>query len=160
MIRPATRADASELAGYVTQLGYAKTTDELESTLDRMAKDAASGVLVAESEGQLVGVVSFSIIPAFADAPWCRLSSLVVDGRWRRMGIGAALLAAVEEIARTRGCSLIEVTSGPQRHDAHAFYRGLGFEQEGGRFFGWKRLAASPAAEERVEGSPVQTGTN
>ena len=71
------------------------------------------------------------------DEPAAKLSSIVVDERFRRRGIGEALVVAMEEEARARGCRLIFLTTAERRTDAHAFYRRLGFEETGRRFAKW-----------------------
>jgi GNAT superfamily N-acetyltransferase len=58
----------------------------------------------------------------------------VVDERVRRRGVGAALMRAVEQEARARGCVLLFLTTAERRDDAHAFYRGIGLEETGRRF--------------------------
>jgi ribosomal protein S18 acetylase RimI-like enzyme len=63
-----------------------------------------------------------------------KLSAIVVDRRYRRLGIGEALLSAVEQRARKIGCSLIFLTTADRRDGAHAFYRRIGFEETGRRF--------------------------
>ena len=75
------------------------------------------------------------------DAPFARLAALVVTETSRGRGVGSALVAGAERIARRAGCALLEVTSGDHRPQAHAFYRGLGFEERPRRFV--KRLTAS-----------------
>jgi ribosomal protein S18 acetylase RimI-like enzyme len=66
--------------------------------------------------------------------PAAKLSAIVVDERYRRRGIGEALVMALEGEARERGCALIFLTTAERRKDAHTFYRRLGFEETGRRF--------------------------
>jgi hypothetical protein len=39
-----------------------------------------------------------------------------------------------ETVLRAAGCVRVEVTSGPARTDAHAFYLAVGFTNQGPRF--------------------------
>jgi GNAT superfamily N-acetyltransferase len=53
--------------------------------------------------------------------------ALAVDPARRRSGLARRLLSAVETWAAGLGCREIEITSSRGRHDAHSFYRALGF---------------------------------
>jgi GNAT superfamily N-acetyltransferase len=45
----------------------------------------------------------------------------------RGAGVGKALIAHVIELARERGCVLMQLTTDKRRPEALAFYRSLGF---------------------------------
>lgn len=130
-IREARPEDVPGLAGLLAELGY---PDDDERVLDRARvfwDDSDSVILVAEGEDGPVGLASATVMPLLhEDGSWCRLSALVVAGGSRRMGVGRALIAAVEARARDTGCRYLEVTSGerPGREAAHAFYEALGLE--------------------------------
>jgi GNAT superfamily N-acetyltransferase len=59
----------------------------------------------------------------------CELESVHVRDDQRGRGVGAALLAATEDLARGEGCYRIQLTSRNVRVDAHRFYRANGYEQ-------------------------------
>jgi GNAT superfamily N-acetyltransferase len=67
---------------------------------------------------------------------WLLLKMLWVDRAWRRVGVGARLMAAVEEKAREIGCHVAWLDT--SNAEAHAFYLRLGYtvfgmlENEGG----------------------------
>jgi GNAT superfamily N-acetyltransferase len=65
----------------------------------------------------------------------CWVEDLAVDPAQRSLGIGAALLAAAREWARSRGATHLELDSGERRIEAHRFY-----EREGG---GWRSYSYS-----------------
>ena len=50
------------------------------------------------------------------------VDDLVTDAARRSTGVGHALLAHLEDVARSAGCRLLALDSGTQRHDAHRFY--------------------------------------
>lgn len=136
-IREARPEDVPGLAGLLAELGY---PDDDERVLDRARvfwDDSDSVILVAEGEDGPVGLASATVIPLLHEGgSWCRLSALVVAGGSRRMGVGRALIAAVEARARDNGCRYLEVTSGerPGREAAHAFYEAVGLEQVSRRY--------------------------
>jgi len=88
-------------------------------------------VLVAEVDGEVVGVCQVMVFPHFQHTGgWCaELESVHVRGDLRSMGIGAQLLAGAEALARERGCYRVQLTSRNVRSDAHRFYTAQGFEQ-------------------------------
>ncbi|HYL18988.1 MAG TPA: GNAT family N-acetyltransferase, partial [Burkholderiales bacterium] len=55
------------------------------------------------------------------------VDDLVTDDAARSSGVGHALIAFLEKLARTRGCSGMELDSGTQRTRAHKFYFREGF---------------------------------
>jgi len=137
-IRDARLEDANPLARLVHQLGYPTSAEALARRLTRLVASEADRLVVAELEGQVVGLASVHVSLGLEyDEPAAKLSAIVVDERCRRRGIGESLVAAVEEEARRRGCCLIFLTTAERRGDAHTFYRRLGFEETGRRFAKW-----------------------
>ena len=129
-VRPAGPADAGRLSELLGQLGYPTEKDEVHRRLE-----VADGVLVASLGREVAGMLALAIVPVLhEDGPWCRITALVVDGRHRRAGVGAALLDAAERHACAAGCSRIEATSAIGRRDAHGFYRQRGFREVSSHF--------------------------
>ena len=87
-------------------------------------------VLVAELDGEVVGVCQVMIFPHFQHrGGWCcEVESVHVRSDQRSRGIGARLLAAAEVLARERDCYRIQLTSRNVRGDAHRFYLANGYE--------------------------------
>jgi ribosomal protein S18 acetylase RimI-like enzyme len=56
------------------------------------------------------------------------IDELVVDEKYRKKGIGKALMDEITKIARQKGCVQLELDSSFHREEAHKFYRNLGFE--------------------------------
>jgi ribosomal protein S18 acetylase RimI-like enzyme len=134
-IRDARADDAPALAALIGQLGYSNSTDAVVRRLARLQASEADRVVVAEVAGEVVGLASLhTSLTVEYDDPAAKLSAIVVDSGHRRLGIGAALVRAMEAEARARGCCLIFLTTAERRSEAHAFYRRLGFEETGRRF--------------------------
>ena len=61
--------------------------------------------------------------------------ALVVSSEHRGRGTGQALISAAEEWAWRRGTEAIMLTTHKSRAGAHRFYRNLGYEATGYRFY-------------------------
>jgi GNAT superfamily N-acetyltransferase len=134
-IRDARPQDAEPVALLVGRLGYPTSAKAVARRLVRLQESKADRVVVAEADGQVVGLAALhESLSVEYDEPAAKLSAIVVDEHHRRRGIGEALVEAMEAEARRRGCCLIFLTTAERRADAHAFYRRLGFEETGRRF--------------------------
>jgi ribosomal protein S18 acetylase RimI-like enzyme len=66
--------------------------------------------------------------------PVMRVTVLVVAERARRRGVGKLLVQHAEHLAAAAGSEAVELTSAVGRTEAHAFYRGLGYDASSLRF--------------------------
>jgi GNAT superfamily N-acetyltransferase len=129
IVRPATAADADGIALLLSELGYAVSAGEVTARLGALADDRSAALVAARGEG-VAGVLTLHMAPVVHEpGDWCRITSLVVDPASRREGVGRALVAEAEAIARSAGCVRVEVTSALHRDGAHDFYREQGFGQ-------------------------------
>jgi GNAT superfamily N-acetyltransferase len=135
-------------------LGAAGETD-LEAMHSAALDEPGRVVLVAEHEGDLVGMAH--LVPSGAEnAPHrAEVQRVAVAGAARGAGVGRRLMEAVEEEARGRGLTLLWLTT-HEGSDACAFYESVGYtklgvmpdysERPGGELasgaFYFKRLAA------------------
>ena len=129
-IRGAGQRDTEAIAPLLGQLGYPASTLELGERLERLTDHPDAEVLVAELDGEVVGVAAYHLVDLLERPdPQCRITALVVDDRYRRRGVAYALLHTIEEFAREVGCFRLEVTTRPERAEALAFYRAAGFDE-------------------------------
>jgi GNAT superfamily N-acetyltransferase len=134
-IRQGAQHDAAAIARLLDQLGYPAAVEQVKRRLHRLERSDADVLLVAEADGEVVGLASLHVSPALEyDGDAGKLSAIVVDERHRGRGIARALVGAIEREARRRGCVLLFLTTAERREDAHAFYRAVGFEETGRRF--------------------------
>jgi GNAT superfamily N-acetyltransferase len=133
-VRAARLDDSEAIADLLSQLGYPVDTGAIPSRLERLVM-LGDTVAVAELDGKVVGLAHLQVSPALEhDRPAAKVGALVVDDSSRRRGVGRALVAAMEEEARSRGCGLFYLTTSERRDDAHAFYEQMGLEQTGRRY--------------------------
>jgi GNAT superfamily N-acetyltransferase len=94
-----------------------------ESRLAAACSGDGSRVFVAEDGGRLAGICTAYIdLESVRYGLRCWVEDLAVDPGLRSRGIGAALLAAAREWARSKGASHLELDSAEARADAHRFY--------------------------------------
>ncbi len=85
-------------------------------------------VLVAEDEGELLGLASVTFNPAMRyGAEYCQLEELVVDPAARGKRVGALLVEALLEQASRRGCAEVGAYLLAATEHNRAFYEKFGF---------------------------------
>jgi hypothetical protein len=93
-------------------------------------------MIVALYAGEVAGVAVYRVHENTSQGRKLYIDDLVVDADSRSRGIGAALLAGLEEMARGERCAAIELDSGTERDGAHRFYFRAGYTI---RTFGFKK---------------------
>jgi GNAT superfamily N-acetyltransferase len=127
-LRPATAADAEQIAALFTEEGYPAGPSDIVARLERFASPYST-VSVADSGGEVLGFVAVHLLPRFEhDDRIARVLALVVDAGVRERGVGHLLMAEAERIATAAGAAFIEVTAGHHRPDARRLYETLGYE--------------------------------
>jgi GNAT superfamily N-acetyltransferase len=135
LIRAAAPHDSERITVLLSELGYPATEEVVRDRLNVIVQRQDGELLVAELDAEVVGLVCLQVIPLFHLAePLGRITALVISSKLKRHGIGRRLVAEAERLAWRQGCGRIEITSGDQRADAHAFYEAVGYEQMSRRF--------------------------
>jgi GNAT superfamily N-acetyltransferase len=78
--------------------------------------------LAAYDGDRCVGVAGWRILALTFAIRKLYVDDLVTTGDGRSRGVGHALLTELERRARDRDCTVLDLDSGVQRHDAHRFY--------------------------------------
>ncbi len=144
LVRTATAADTANVAAAVRELllelgGTPPPLPAIEAAARALIDDRDGGaLLVAEVEGKIAGVLGASVQHAMhVPGRYILIQDLWVDRSSRSGGIGAALIAALCELARAAGLARIEVglprESFAQIRATEAFYLSSGFEALGPR---------------------------
>jgi GNAT superfamily N-acetyltransferase len=94
-----------------------------------ISNDTNQHLLVGELAGEIIAMLQITFIPGLSRRGALRANVEVVrvNSALRSRGIGAWLMSEAIDLARQRGCALVQLTSDRQRHEAHAFYERLGF---------------------------------
>lgn len=114
-------------------LGAARETPEdiapYETAFALVDGNPNQELVVAERDGEVVGTAQVSFMPGLSHRGMWRaeIEAVRVRTDQRGGGAGGALIRHCIDLARTRGCGLIQLTSNAQRTDARRFYERLGF---------------------------------
>ena len=132
-IRPAHPADGVAVLDLLGTMGGHDDLRERAHPLETFAALLAAPegrVLVAERDGSVVGVAVIAArLSLLADRREAWLGALAVAPTFRSIGVGAALLGALEREAADLGCAAIVLEASLMREGAHAFYRASGFTE-------------------------------
>ncbi len=96
---------------------------------ERVQRDPNLALVVAESEGRVVGCLQLAILPGISSQGGSRglLEDVRVASDCRNRGIGEQLVQWAVAEAKARGCILVELLTHQTRTDAQRFYKRLGF---------------------------------
>ena len=78
--------------------------------------------LAAFDGDRCLGVAGWRLVATAHVGRKLYVDDLVTASAARSTGVGRALLGELERRARAAGCSVLDLDSGVQRHDAHRFY--------------------------------------
>jgi GNAT superfamily N-acetyltransferase len=93
--------------GYIDFYERELSDEEYERAWRRLGDDDAIHALGARIDGDLVGIVHFMAHPHTNGPDVCYLQDLFTDAGARGRGVGRALIAAVADWARERGCGRV-----------------------------------------------------
>jgi ribosomal protein S18 acetylase RimI-like enzyme len=135
-VRDAAASDAHALVPLLDALGYPVDPATIRDQLRLLPEQDPSGrVLLAVVADRVVGFLTLHVTPALhRPTPVGRITALSVLPADRGAGAGRALVRAAEAHFQGLGLARAEVTSGPTHEAAYAFYRHLGYADQGVRF--------------------------
>jgi ribosomal protein S18 acetylase RimI-like enzyme len=134
-VRRATTADAVPVAALVSALGYPTSSAQMHKRLESIMFDEDYATLVAFEGEHLVGFIGTRVGPLYeCDGGYGQIMALAVAADHQGRGVGRMLMQAAESMLIARDVSVLVVTSGNQRADAHAFYEKNGYTWSGRRY--------------------------
>ena len=136
-VRAATAQDADAVVALWTEAYFTEGEGGRDAPYERSEFEttaaAAAHLLVAERDGEAVGVVAL-LAPeepsrAVAVTGEAELARLVVGSTARRQGIGRTLAERCAELTRAEGWPAIALWSRPYQTAGHRLYESLGYER-------------------------------
>ena len=130
IVRAAQRGDAGAIAALTAQLGYDETESEIGRRIEEIRAQGNGEIYVAVVPPDIVvGWVQVFALLLVELPPQAEIGGIVVDARYRRIGVGRSLMEAAELWARQNGLATLRLRSNLQRDAAHGFYRRLGYQE-------------------------------
>jgi GNAT superfamily N-acetyltransferase len=138
VVRVAQRRDVPDMLALLREDSLdANATDAKATDLtpyyeawDEIMLDPNAEILVLDVDGRLVGVAQLNYMRHLARGGIrrCVIENVRIAGTFRNQGLGEVLIENCLDMARARGCAVVQLTSNSQRTDAHRFYQRLGFQ--------------------------------
>ncbi len=133
-VRSASRHDLPALIALLKDdaLGSTRESEDLHEYLEAFEEivgDPSQVLLVAVLDGEVVGTVQVSILRHLSrrGARRAQFESVRVSSKVRGKGIGKQMLSHAIELAKSKGCQIVQLTSDKTRTDAIEFYKSCGF---------------------------------
>lgn len=112
------------------EMGYEYPLDETRRKLEQLLCSVYDKIYVAVIDNKAVGYIHANDYDVIYAPHMKNIMGIAVSKKYRRCGIGKALLAQVEIWARETGAQGVRLVSGGSRTEAHAFYRSCGYGNE------------------------------
>ena len=138
VLRPACSKDREAVRGLIGELGYQIDRGApFERIFTSMLADPSHTLLVAESEGVVVGFAGWSRVPSLhLCGQTLLLDELAVAASARGKGVGKALLAALSAAAQELGAVRIKLTTNRARESyRRGFYLKNGYTETNSAVF-------------------------
>ena len=137
-IRRARREDVAAIVAMLADDHLGRARERVEDPLPaayyeafaRVEQDPNLTLVVAESEGRVVGCLQLAVLAGISSQGGVRglLEDVRVASDCRSRGIGEQLVQWAVTEAKARGCNLVELLTHQRRVDAQRFYKRLGFK--------------------------------
>ena len=131
IIREFQMADVSYLTDLTNELGYDTTVDQMAEIMNCITKLENYWTFVAITNDRVVGYIGLNKNYFWEqDGYYLRVQALVVNNKFRHLGVGQKLMDSAEHIAKQIETKIIILNCGnrDERKYAHKFYAKLGFE--------------------------------
>lgn len=109
------------------EMGYFYPAEQTTNQLSTILNDSTNAVFVAVNGGEVIGYIHGAVYNVLYADPMVNVLGIAVCEQYRRMGVGRALLEALENWALENGISSMRLTSGAERTSAHEFYKKCGY---------------------------------
>jgi GNAT superfamily N-acetyltransferase len=127
-IRRISKEDAATITALNYQLGYPLSVDQTLQNINAvMNKD--HDAFVAVHENNVIGWIGVARAIQIEMLPYCEIRGLVVDDKYRKLGVGKMLIEKAKQWAKEKGNNKLRLRCNIIRTEAHLFYHHLGFKE-------------------------------
>jgi ribosomal protein S18 acetylase RimI-like enzyme len=133
-VREAQWEDSSAIVQLILELAESagERSSLTQAYVAKYLSSKTNTILLAEIQGRVVGLLSYSLRPdLYHAADSCLIEELVVQETMRRQGIGSRLLTELlSRLGCSTNCAEVSVTTLPDNAEAIKFYRRHGLTDE------------------------------
>jgi GNAT superfamily N-acetyltransferase len=117
------------LGGSRERVGPGPLPASYAAAFDAIDADDRELLVVADLDGEVVGTLQLSFLPSltYGGAERAQVEAVRVATRLRGQGVGRRMLEWAVDVARDRGCRIVQLTTDKRREDAARFYESIGF---------------------------------
>jgi GNAT superfamily N-acetyltransferase len=137
LMRPAVRADVPAIVAMLADDPLGAAREQFEDPLpdtyyqafDAIERSPDNHLMIADSHGQILGVLQLTIIPylTYRGGKRALIEGVRVHKDARGRGLGKQMFEHAIAAARDAGCHVVQLTTDKKRPEALAFYQALGF---------------------------------
>ncbi len=133
LIRNARLEDSDQIfdlvKGFATSFKPEKTA--FENSFAALLHDDSVYISIAEHDNNIIGyILGFVHSTFFANGNVAWLEEIMIDEKYRRMGVGTELVKQFEETAKEKQCKLVALAT----RRAANFYSAIGYEESAAYF--------------------------
>lgn len=121
---------ADDIAGRKREVASTPAAPEYVKAFEEIERDPNNMLIVGINQNEVVAATQLTFIPTLVlrGTKRAQVEGVRVSSTMRNQGVGKQLMIYAMELAKKRGCGLIQLTTNKWREDAIAFYKTLGFE--------------------------------
>ena len=121
---------ADDQLGQEREQSVSNMNPAYKKVFNQIIADPNQSLMVVEKEGSVVGTCHLTFIPSLTFQGGLRMNieAVRVDSFLRGQGIGEWMLNKALELAKAKGCRIVQLTTNKKRTDALRFYEKLGFK--------------------------------
>ena len=118
------------------------STEQARPAWDALLSSPMSSVIVADAGEVIASGCVLVIVPNLTRGarPFAVIENVVTDPRFRKQGLGTAVLQFAMAAAWAQGCYKVMLSSGRTDESTLRFYEKAGFERGGKTFFEARRI--------------------
>lgn len=109
------------------EMGYEFSLDETKEKLLKLINSSSDKIFVAVIGDEVIGYVHANDYDLIYAPHMKNIMGIAVAEKYKRNGIGKALLSEVEKWAEETNAKGVRLVSGAARTDAHKFYHSCGY---------------------------------
>ena len=137
-IRRIAAEDVAAITALSYQLGYPLSAEQILQNINAVMKNNRHDAFVAVYENKVIGWIGLAHCILIEMPPYCEINGLVVDNKYRKLGVGKMLIEKAKQWAKEKarlndkvgqGNDKLRVRCNVIRTEAHLFYQHLGFKE-------------------------------